>query len=132
MPTVNLVNTGVEIDTSNDNIVIVDNFQSIRGGRSLNVTDFAPLVIKAGHVIIKETATGDLKPMPVNAGGTAYEALPESHTYEGILIASILTAKPFAGVMLRGTVNPAAAPYPMATILAAVKLALPLIIFKQD
>ncbi len=219
MPTPNLTNAGESIITSNDSIVIVDNFQSIRGGRSLDTTGFTGKVLKAGLVIIKETSSGNYKPMPtiepatagVNtfgavvpgsgytngtytnvplAGGTgigargtivvaggvistitktepgsgytvgdsltglasvigagsggsfpvatvadvtgAYTALPAGHTYAGILIASILTAKPFAGILVRGTVNPAASPYDLTTILAAVKTALPLIDFRQD
>lgn len=130
MAVVNLVNDPITLDTGNDSIVIVDNFQSIRGGRSLDVTGFTPTIIKAGHVIIQETETKEYKPMPVS--GNAYAALPAGHTYAGILVASILTAKPFAGIMVRGTVNPAAAPYPMTSILAAVKTALPLIDFRED
>ena len=132
MTTANLVNPRTTIVDGNDNVVIVDNFQSIRGGRTLNVEDFTPDAIKAGHVIIKDSATGDHKPMPVNAAGDAYEALPASHEYTGILIASIPKARPFAGIMVRGTVNPAAAPYPMDSILAALKAAMPLIDFRQD
>jgi hypothetical protein len=219
--TVNLINDAdTIIDTSKDNVVIVDVFASIRGGRSLDVTGFPENVIKAGHVIIQETATGTLKPMPLavaggiaelgahvagsgytNAGtysnvsltggsgsgakatfvvaagavasvtittpGTGYKAgdilsaaaanigtggsgfqvavvtvngattgyassLPDGHTYAGILIASILAKKPFAGVLVQGTVNPAAAPYSMTSILAGVKTALPLIDFRED
>jgi hypothetical protein len=168
-------------------------------------------VINAGHVIIKETATGNHKPMPVSAdngiatlgtpaggsgytngtysnvslqggsgsgatanitvgsgavtgvtpvnagknykagdtltaditGGSgfsvtaatvasaAYETLPDGHTYAGILIASIPSKRPFAGILVRGTVNPAAAPFPMGSILSAVKTALPLIDFRD-
>ncbi|MDR1459784.1 MAG: hypothetical protein LBI60_06190 [Bacteroidales bacterium] len=212
MAVVDLTNEPQEIITGNDNIVIVDNFQSIRGGRSLDTTGFTPEVIKAGHVIIKETATKEYKPMPVTGdnaiatfgvitggssgatngnytgvalqggsgsgvtanigvtgnavtdigvanGGTGYQAgdtltgnaggvsfsvtvasvnaagygsLPGGHEYAGILIASILTKKPFAGIMVRGTVNAAVAPYPMSGILAAVKAALPLIYFIED
>jgi len=132
MATVNLNNTPQNIGTGRDSIVIVDNFQSIRGGRSLNVTGFTPKVIEAGHVIIKETATGDHKPMPINAGATAYAALPAGHTYAGILIATIETSKAFAGIMVRGTINPVAAPFDFATIAAAVKTALPLIDQRAD
>jgi hypothetical protein len=212
MAVVDLTNEAQEVLTGNDNVVIVDNFQSIRGGRTLDVTGFTPEVINAGHVIIKETATGEYKPMPLTndkaiatlgaitggsgytngtyngvslqggsgsgatanitvagnvvtaveianggsgyqagdaltatiTGGTgfsvlaattasvAYAALPSGHAYAGILIASILAKKPMAGILVRGTVNPAAAPYPMDTILADVKAALPLIDFRED
>lgn len=217
---VDLNETGENIITGNDSIVIVDNFQSIRGGRTLDATGFTADVIPAGHVIIKETSSGIHKPMPVTdasdgnvatvgtvtpgtgytngtyenvplsggtgsgalatvvvastvvstvtitdggkdytvadvltvpgvyAGGTgsggsvpvatiastaaAYNALPSGHTYAGILIASVLTEKPFAGIMVRGTVNPAASAYSLTSILSAVKTALPLIDFRQD
>ena len=132
MATPNLNNTGESVITGNDSIVIVDNFQSIRGGRSLDVTGYTPEVINAGHVIIMQTSNKEYKPMPLASGNAAYDALPAGHTYAGILIASILTKKPFAGIMVRGTVNPAAAPFPMTTILSAVKTALPLIDFRED
>lgn len=221
MATANLTNDSEQIITGNDSIVIVDNFQSIRGGRTLDVTGFTPDIIRAGHVIINETATDEYKPMPATetqedgvatvgsitagtgytngtyenvplsggtgtgmlatvtvagtvvtvvtvtkggsgytvadvltvpgayAGGTmttpasvpvatigtttgTYGSLPSGHTYAGILIASIPTKKPFAGIMVRGTVNPAAAPFSMTSILTAVKAALPLIDFRED
>ncbi|MDR1652238.1 MAG: hypothetical protein LBS01_01050 [Prevotellaceae bacterium] len=211
MSVANLTNEPQEVISGNDNIVIVDYFQSIRGGRTLDTAGFKPEVIKAGHVIIKDN-NGNHKPMQVsddnaisafgtivggtgyttgtynnvalsggsgsgatanivvasgvvttvtkvssgsgyNAGDTltasipggsgfsvqvstvassAYVALPENHVYAGILIASILTKKPFAGILVRGTVNLAAAPYPMTSILSAVKAALPLIDFRED
>jgi hypothetical protein len=147
MAVADLKNESQEVITGNDNIVIVDNFQSIRGGRTLDTTGFTPEVINAGHVIIKEDATGEYKPLGVIPQGTdvsqdqdgsdittedAYAALPAGHSYAGILIASILTKRPFAGILVRGTVNPAAAPYPMTDILTAVKTALPLIDFRED
>ena len=132
MATANLNNDVEQIIGGNDNVVIVDNFQSIRGGRTLDVTGFTPAVINAGHLIIKETATGELKPMPLIVGATAYAALPAGHTYEGVLIASIVAKKPFAGILVRGTVNYKAAPFSMTSILAAVKTALPLIDFRAD
>ena len=122
----------MEIITGNDNVVIVDNFQSKRGGCSLDVTGYPKDVINAGHVIIRDTVTGDYKPMPLNGAGTDYDVLPANHEYAGILIASIFKKRAFAGIMVRGTVNYEAAPFSMTTIMAAVKAALPLIYFRKD
>lgn len=132
MAVTNLNNKKEVFDTGMDNIVIVDNFQSIRGGRSLNVTGYPKDVIRAGHVIIKEASTGDYKPMPLNSGGTEYGELPSGHDYVGILIATVAKDKPFAGIMVRGTVNPNATPFKMTAIMDAVKKALPLIDFRAD
>jgi hypothetical protein len=136
MAVADLTNEPQDVIIGNDNIVIVDILQSIRGGRTLDTTGFKPEVIQAGHVIIQATTGNkDYKPMPVdttNPENPVYAALPANHTYAGILIASILTKKPFAGILVRGTVNPATAPYPMSGILAAVKTALPLIDFRED
>ena len=54
MATQNLTNEGMEIITGNDNIAIMNVYQTVRGGRTLKVTGFIPSVINAGHVIIKE------------------------------------------------------------------------------
>jgi hypothetical protein len=104
--TVTLDNTRTSVDTSNDAVVIVQNLEAIPGGRALDVTGFTPEVIHAGHLIIEQTASGVLKPMPVT--GSDYGALPAGHTYKGVLVASILKAKPSAAIMVRGTVNDAA------------------------
>ena len=128
--TADLNKKGPAYDTGNDTIVIVKMLEAIPGGKTLDVTSYTPDVIPAGHLIIKENSTGVLKPMPIS--GTAYAALPASHTYEGILISTILKSKPFAGIMVRGTVNKEASFYAIASILAAAKTALPLIRFTQD
>lgn len=128
--TANLAAQGAGYDTANDTIVIVNVLEAIPGGKTLDVTGFSPDVIPAGHLIIEETSTGVLKPMPVS--GAAYAALPGSHTYKGVLISTILTAKPFAGILVRGTVNKNASFYTIASVLTAVKTALPLIRFTQD
>jgi hypothetical protein len=91
----------------------------------------AEVVIKAGHVILKVTATGEYEPMPI-VGGAQYGALPAGRTYAGILIATILVAKPFAGIMINGRVNTAAAYFPYTVILAALQTALPRIDFRAD
>lgn len=128
--TANINNTSDNFDTSKDGVVIVANYETIPGGKTLDVTGFSPTVIPAGHLIIEETSTGVLKPMPISS--TNYGSLPASHTYKGVLVSSILTAKPFAAVMVRGTVNKNASFYGIASVLTAVKAALPLIRFTQD
>lgn len=128
--TANLNNTGNSFDTANDSIVIVSNLEVIPGGKTLDVTGFSPTVIPAGHVVIEETATGVLKPMPVS--GANYGSLPSGHTYKGVVVSSVLTAKPFVSVLVRGTVNKNASKYGISSILSAVRTALPLIRFTQD
>ena len=127
----NLSNAPVAQINSKDSIVIRDNFQSIRGGSTLGVAGFTPEVIQAGHVVIRETSTGDYKPMPI-ASASTYAALPALHTYAGVVVATIKTSKPFAGIMVRGTINPIAAPYDFATIAVAFRAALPLIDQRAD
>lgn len=95
------------------------------------MTSDAEAVLRAGHIIIKETATSEYKPMPI-VGGSAYAALPSLHTYAGILISTILVSKPMAGIMVRGTVNLSAVLYPYTAVLTALKTALPLIDFRAD
>jgi len=128
----NLNDPNREIITGNDNIVIVDIITSIRGGRTLNVDGYPHDVINAGHVILRNKTTNVYKPMPLNTAGTAYADLPSGHEYVGILINTIKKERPFAGILLRGTVNPNAAPFAMGSILAAVQTALPQMIFRGD
>ena len=63
MAVANLHNEGVNIDTGKESIVIRQDLGDIQGGRTLDVTGYAPSVIEAGHVMIKETATGVYKPL---------------------------------------------------------------------
>ena len=131
MTKVNLNNEPNEIITGNDNIVIAKYLDGIDGGCSLDVTGYPLKVIKAGVPAITDGA-GTYKPMPLNAEGTAFAALPEGYSYAGIIKGTIRTAKPFAAIMTRGRVNPAAAPYPYNAILDALKAALPLVEFRKD
>lgn len=101
--TANLNNTPVEFDTTMDSVVIIKVDHDIAGGITLDVTGVTDDVLKSGRVIVEETATGKLKPLKIESG--SYESLPEGHTYKGVLIATILTKKPFASVMLGGNVN---------------------------
>lgn len=132
MAIVDLIGEKEAIITSKDNVIIVDIFQSVRGGRTLDITGFPNPVIRAGHVVIMETATREFKPMPVNTDGTAYGTLPAGHEYAGIVIQSKATKDPRVGILLRGTVNYKAVYIPLTPILEDVKEALNLIKFVED
>ena len=127
MPEVNLANQSMTVDTGLDSVVIVHALETIPGGRTLDVAGFTPTVIRAGHVVIKETATGTYKPHPISGG--AYAATPASHTVEGVVMSSVMTDKAMVSIMVRGTVNQVASPYAPT---AGIKTALPLIRFTQD
>lgn len=129
MATVDLANDPIMVDTSLDSITIRKDIAGVIGGASLDVTGFAPKVIKSGHVVIKETATGVYKPMPVNAAGDAYEALPSGHTIEGVVRASVPANKAMVGIMYNGEVNEVTSPYPVTT---AIKTALTKITYAKD
>lgn len=130
MAKVDLNNGEHVLDTSLDNVVIIQMLECIVGGRSLDVTDFKPSVISAGHIIIRDKQNEKgYKPMPVEENGSAYKALPSNHEIVGVAYSSALTAKPFITIMVRGTVNQVASPYPVTD---AIKTALPLIRFTQD
>ena len=111
MPNANLIRENVAASDGLDSIVIVNCLGDIPGGRTLDVSDVASgtKVIKAGHIIISADATGVCKPMPVS--GTSYDSLPASHSYVGVLKASITVADPRAAIMTMGQVNAAASPY---------------------
>lgn len=100
-------------------------------GRALDVTDVTEKVLNAGHVII--TKDGVYKPMPITTEG-AYAALPEGWSYAGFLGHSMLTSKPSASIVIGGLVNDSkdVLPYDIATIKAAIKTALPSIVFTHD
>lgn len=129
MPTLNLSKETLKIDTTLDHVVIVQMIECAPlGGRVLDVEGFKPETIRAGHVIIR-SQEGVYKPMPVNSAGTAYDSLPGSHTIVGVCYASIRRSKPSATIMVRGSVNEVASPYPVTE---EIKTALPLIRFTQD
>ena len=128
--TADLATQGAGYDAGNDTIVVQKVLEAIPGGKTLDVSGFTPDVIPAGHLIIEEDSTGVVKPMPIS--GSNYGSLPAGHSYKGVLISTILKSKPFAGIMVRGTVNKNASYYGIASVLTAVKAALPLIRFTQD
>lgn len=117
-------------DTTKEDVVILLELDTIQGGVTLDVTGFAPDYIKKGHVLIQETATGIVKPMPVT--GTAFAALPADHAYYGICLTKQPKTNPFVGVLIQGAVNYKAMPYTTATILAGMKTSLVNINFRSD
>lgn len=134
MAVADLKTKSTEVVSGIDNIVIVNYFDGLRGGRTLDVSDYPLDVIQAGHLIIKKS-DGSYAPMPVAKTSDEYDkygSLPDSAEYAGYLVATITKDKPFAAVMVRGTVNPKAAPFDLSTVLEAVKAALPLIDYQED
>jgi hypothetical protein len=131
--TADLNSQGSQVDVGYDSVTIVTNLENIPGGKTLNTTGFTPEVIKAGHLVIVETATGIHKPMPVNTQETAYASLPANHEYKGVVAASVLKAKPFVAIMVRGTFNEQAfANNGGFATPSAAKTALSLIRFTKD
>lgn len=119
-----------------DALVVRENYTATDGGVTLDTTGFTKPNIRAGHVIIK-SATGIYKPMPLNAGGTAYAALPADHEYYGHAVQSVLTSKPFVGVTYHAKINPLvvapeAGVYDLAPILTALSAALTHVIYRGD
>lgn len=124
MAEVNLNKTDWGVDTGKSSIVIIRDLGDLVGGRSLNVEGWAGDVIKAGHVIVKDTATGDYLPLAVS--GEAYAAATSGQEYVGVLKTDVLAKKAFAPIMTIGQVNAAASPYPVTDAIAE---GLPLIQF---
>lgn len=128
--TANLSKTGEVVGFGLDSVVIVNYVGGIPGGRTLDVTDFAPDTIKAGHIVIRSTVDETVyKPMPVVSGGDAYASLPSDYEYVGIVVSSVSKDVPFVGIMNHGTFNDVASPYPLtAEIKSALKEAVPTLI----
>lgn len=114
----------------NDPIVIRKHIAGIQGGKVLDVTGFTEEYIRAGHVAIHDTEKDVYKPMPVKSG--AYDALPANCEYVGVVVATKSVKEPFVAIMYNGEVNDVASPYPIDTIKAALKEAVPTLVFKHD
>lgn len=113
-----------------DSIVIVNYLDGIVGGKVLDNTGFAPTTIEAGHIAIKEIATGTYKPLGVS--GKKFVALPSGHSFEGIVVNTMPANKAMCGIMYAGTVNEKAMPYSIEDVKADLDLALKNINFRSD
>jgi len=126
MATANLNNENYVIDDGLDSIVVTKDLADLPGGRTLNVSgvDAAETVIKAGHIIVKDDASGDYEPLAVTNG--AYTNTTTGKTFVGVLKKTILKARPFAAILTMGQVNASASPYAVTSV---IKTALPHIKF---
>lgn len=114
-----------------DSIVIVDVVDTLRGGRTIDTSKIKSNIVRAGHIIIKESATGNIQALATSEG--QYVALPKGHEYIGFLVSSITTTNPQGSVLIHGTINHKASPYPLDDErLQALKTACPHILFVAD
>ena len=131
-PTASLNNEEKFLHEGMDSIVIRQFIAGLKNGKTLDVTGYTPDVIKAGHVIIRDSVNDVYKPMPLNEQGTAYDSLPANHEYAGVLVGTVLKKRPMAGIMYAGEVNDVASPFSVDSIKSAMKTALPQLVFKHD
>lgn len=124
MSVTNLNKETTRYDDGNDAIVIVNDLGDIPGGRSLDVSDVTAEVIRAGHVLIINDTTKEVKPLGVS--GDAYASKPSGYSYLGVLKHSVLKTDARAAILTMGQVNAAASPYPVT---AEIKTGLPRIDF---
>lgn len=124
MSVVNLNKEKNAYDDGNDSIVIIKDLGDIPGGRALDVSEVTDEVIRAGHILIVNDTTKEVKPLPVT--NNAYAAKPSGYSYHGVLKHSVLKTDARAAILTIGQVNAAASPYPVT---AEIKAALPNIQF---
>lgn len=124
MSVTNLNKETTRYDDGNDAIVIVNDLGDIPGGRSLDVSDVTAEVIRAGHVLIINDTTKEVKPLGVS--GDAYASKPSGYSFFGVLKHSVLKTDARAAILTMGQVNAAASPYPVT---AEIKAGLPRIDF---
>lgn len=124
MAQVNLTNSEL-IDTTNDNIVIVEALEYIPGGRTLDVSGWPKDTVPAGHPVILDG--GEYKPIAIDGGDAIVET--KAAQVIGYLAGTVLTKDPRASIIVRGTVNPEAAVY---AIPASCQAPVPLIRFAAE
>lgn len=128
MPEANMNISESKVVTDKDNIVIIKALTDIPGGRTLDVSGLPSgmEVLKAGHIIVKTTATGVHKPLGLTGSPLAYDSKDAGDEFVGVLKASILVSDPRAAIVTSGQINAAASPYPVTD---TIKSGLPRIEF---
>lgn len=128
---VDIANTEQVFSDGLDPVVIRRYVSGITGGRTLDTAGFTGDVVRAGHIVIYETATDTYKPLGVSNG--AYTALPSGCKYVGVVATSKPAKKPFVAIVNVGEVNDLALPYPLTDALrTALKSEIPTLIFTHD
>lgn len=118
-------------DSGKESVIIRNYVNGIMGGVVLDLTGFSGEFIQCGHIIIRDTTSGEYKPMPVKGG--AYDQMPESHEYVGICMTTVPADTPHVGVMTAGEANDKAVPYPVDDeIKTALKTAVPTLQWGHD
>lgn len=117
-------------DSGKESVIIRNYVNGIMGGVILDVTGFSGEFIKCGHIIIRDTNSGEYKPMPVT--DEAYAPLPENHEYVGVCMTTAPVDTPHVGVMTAGEANDKAVPYPVDKIKAALKTDVPTLQWGHD
>lgn len=115
----------------NDPIVIRRYIAGIQGGKVLDVSGFTGDYIRAGHIIIRVKSSDTYKPLGTSNG--AYVALPDGCEYVGVAASTKSVKEPFIGIMYNGEVNDVASPFEISdALMAALKTAIPTLVFKHD
>lgn len=129
MAQANLNNEVYKVDTSLDNVVIISVIERSQA-IALDVSGHKLPYVRAGHVIIRDTqGSKEYKPMPVHTDGLKYGDIPGNHEVVGVALSSIISGQELATILVRGSVNEVASPYPPSE---EIKKALPFIRFTQD
>ncbi len=130
---VNLTSERKQILFGKDNVIIQKHIADLPSGRVLDTEGITEEVLYAGHPIITD-GNGNYKPLAVNTveGVKSYGSLPQGWNYAGILEHSMLTSKPSAAILISGVVNDAAVEIPYGAHKAAIKSAIPTIMFVKD
>lgn len=110
-----------------DEIVIRKRLAFYDGGRSLDVTGVTEEALYAGHIIVQDATTKELKPLAVD--GDNFAAPSEGQTIVGVLGSSIFTKKAFATILVAGVIGEGAMPYKMTPeVKTALKSAVPTLV----
>ena len=127
MSYVNLDRDEYFVSDGNAGKVIIRDLADIPGGRALDVSNWTPDNILAGHIIKHNTVTDVYAPLGVTGSDNdTYASLEANEEYAGVLKVAVMKTKPFAAIMTMGEVNAAASPY---AVTDTIKAGLPQIKF---